>query len=56
MDKQNVIFDWKLVVAFGVAPAIVLLASKLDGEAAERVLTYAVNAFSGRAFVSVNNC
>ena len=38
----NVNLDWKFVLAAGTAPAIIVLATKLDAEAAERVLTHAV--------------
>lgn len=37
----NVTFDWKFVVALGVAPSCIILASKLDMGAAERVLSNA---------------
>lgn len=56
MDNQNVKFDWKFVIALGVAPAIVILASKMDAEAAERVLTNAVNTFGGFAFALEGSC
>ena len=56
MDNQNVKFDWKFVIALGVAPAIVILASKMDAEAAERVLTNAVNTFRGCALALEGSC
>lgn len=40
----SVIIDWKFNVALGVAAFIIILAAKMDGDAAERVSTHAVDA------------
>lgn len=40
----NVIIDWKLVVALGTVAVGVIFAAKMDGAAAERVSTHAVDA------------
>lgn len=39
----HVTFDWKVFAALGVTVVGVILASKVNAEAAERVLTTAVN-------------
>ena len=41
MINLNVTIDWKFVVALGVAPSCFYLATKIDADAAERVLTQA---------------
>lgn len=43
MDVK-VVLDWKSILALGVSVAAVILACKLDADAAERVSTYAVDA------------
>ena len=43
--KFSVVFDWKLVVALGTAAIGIIFACKMDASAAERVSTYAVDAF-----------
>ncbi|MBR5718682.1 MAG: MFS transporter [Clostridia bacterium] len=40
----SVVFDWKSVVALGMAVASIILVSKLDSAAAERVSTRTVDA------------
>ena len=40
----NVTIDWKFVVALGTAAVGVIFAVKMDGAAAERVSTHAVDA------------
>ncbi len=40
----NVTIDWKFVVALGTAAVGVIFAGKMDGTAAERVSTHAVDA------------
>ena len=40
----TVLIDWKFAVALGGAAALVIFASKMDGAAAERVSTHAVDA------------
>ncbi len=40
----NVTIDWKFVVALGTAAVGVIFAVKMDGTAAERVSTHAVDA------------
>lgn len=35
--------DWRFVVALGIVPASIILANKIDPEAAERVLIQVVN-------------
>lgn len=40
----SVILDWKSFVALGGAVALIIFASKMDGAAAERVSTHAVDA------------
>lgn len=39
----TVTIDWRFVVALGVIPASIILANKIDSEAAERVLIQAIN-------------
>ena len=39
----TVTIDWKFVVALGIIPASIILANKIDSEAAERVLIQAIN-------------
>lgn len=56
MNNQNVIVDWKLVIALGVAPAIVILALKLDPVAAERVLTALVSTHGGNCLALMGEC
>ena len=41
--NPTVNIDWKFVVALGVAPSIIVLAYKIDADAAERVLTHFCN-------------
>lgn len=43
----NVTIDWKFVVALGTAAVGVIFAVKMDGAAAERVSTHAVDACKG---------
>ena len=45
----NVTIDWKFVVALGVVPTGIILASKIDPEAAERVLIHAIDTYKGTA-------
>ena len=47
MVNITVDIGWKFVVALGVAVGITILASKVDGPSAERVLTYMVKASKG---------
>jgi len=44
MVNVTVEIGWKFVVALGVAVGLPILASRVDGPAAERVLTNTVNA------------
>lgn len=37
--------DWRFIVALGIVPACIILANKIDPEAAERVLTQVVNIY-----------
>lgn len=39
----TVTIDWKFVVALGIIPASIILANKIDPEAAERVLIQVIN-------------
>ena len=41
--KCTVTIDWKFVVALGIIPASIILANKIDSEAAERVLIQVIN-------------
>lgn len=51
----SVTIDWKFAVALGAAVSSVILASKLDGAAAERVSTHAVDACKECAVASDGN-
>ncbi len=48
--------DWKFVVALGVAVASIVLATKADAKAAERVLTHAVNARGEYVIAGDSSC
>ena len=51
----SVIFDWKLVVALGAAVSSIILASKMDANAAERVSIHAIDACKGFAIAGNGN-
>ncbi len=51
----SVIIDWKFVVALGAATLLVIFGSKMSEEAAERVLTHAVDAYDGHAIAENDN-
>ena len=53
MDFKLVI-DWKFVAALGAAASMVILSSRIDGGAAERVLANSVDACMG--LMSASNC
>lgn len=50
MVNVTVEIGWKFVVALGAAVGITILASKVDGPSAERVLTQAVNTSKGISY------
>lgn len=52
----NVTIDWKFVVALGTAAASVIFAVKMDGSAAERVSTHAVDACKEYALALNGEC
>lgn len=52
----NVVIDWKFVVALGAATAGIILATKMDPAAAERVSTVAVGACKELAIAEYSNC
>ena len=52
----NVTIDWKFVVALGTAAACVIFAVKMDGTAAEQVLTHAVDACKECAIAGNSDC
>ncbi len=54
--NYTVNIDWRFIVALGVAPAFIILASKIDAEAAERVLAQAVNAYGMGTYAITGNC
>ncbi len=49
MNSFSVVIDWKFVVALGGATVCIIFASKMLADAAERVLTHAVDACQGYA-------
>lgn len=52
----TVTIDWKFVVALGVAPGCIILASKIDPEAAERILAQCVNMCKINTFAIEGKC
>ena len=48
--------DWKFVVALGVAVASIILSTKADAKAAERVLTQAVGTRGEYAIAGDSSC
>lgn len=52
----NVVIDWKFVVALGAATAGIILASKMDSAAAERVSTVAVGACKELVIAEYSSC
>lgn len=54
MDLK-VIFDWKGVAALGVSVALTIVSTKIDGEAAERVLITMINMCKGLMVASDGN-
>ena len=55
MNSFSVIFDWKFVAALGGAAGFVIFALKISPDAAERVLTHAVDACGGHAIAGNGN-
>ena len=43
----TVVLDWKFAVALGFATGVIILTSKMDPEAAERVSTHLADALKG---------
>jgi len=56
MMNVSVKIDWRFVVALGVAVSLPILASRVDGSAAERVLTNIVGACRDCAMIANSNC
>ena len=52
----TVTIDWKFVVALGGAVALIIFASKIDGAAAERVSTHAVDTCKEYAVALNSDC
>lgn len=52
MLNITVEIGWKFVVALGVGGGLLILASKVDGPAAERVLTHAADACKEQAIAN----
>jgi hypothetical protein len=48
--------DWKFVVALGTAVVGVIFAVKMDGSAAERVSTHAVDTCKGYVLAKSGEC
>ena len=56
MNEFSVSIDWRFVAALGVSVCCGILVSKISADAAERVLTHAVDAFQGLAVDGNINC
>lgn len=54
--NSNVMIDWRFVVALGVATAGIILATKVDSAAAERVLTTAVDTCKWMEIAEYGDC
>lgn len=52
----TVTIDWKFVVALGGAVALFIFSSKMDGAAAERVLTHTVDTCKEYAVAVHSGC
>lgn len=54
--NSNVMIDWRFVVALGAATAGIILATKMDSAAAERVLTVAVDTYKRMEIAQYGDC
>lgn len=52
----TVLIDWKFILAAGAAGAIVIFATKMDGQSAERVSVAVADAFTRQAVVFTSDC
>ena len=55
MNSFSVVIDWKFVAALGGAAMCIIFASKMPADAAERVLTHAVDTCKGLAIAGNGN-
>lgn len=54
--NYTVVFDWKFVVALGVATASIILAEKLDVAEAKEVSIHAIDAYKRYTDAIESNC
>ena len=52
----SVVFDWKFVVAFGVATASIILVTKMSPADAKEVSIHVIDAYKECAVVLNDNC